>query len=109
MMMQLQVEVPERTVAQRMQALERANRVRSCHAQLKREIERGERTATGVLLEPPELSHSMKVADLLLAVPKYGKVKVNKILVQCRVSPSKTVGGLTLRQRAEIAAMLGRR
>ena len=32
---------------------------------------------------------------MLLAVPKYGRVKVNKILQQCRISPSKTIGGLS--------------
>jgi len=48
----------------------------------------------------------MKVFDLILACPKYGRVKVNKILVQCRISPSKTVGGLSQRQRAEIVSML---
>ena len=47
---------------------------------------------------------------MLLAVPKYGRVKVNKILQQCRISPSKTIGGLSERQRTELvshAAPLG--
>ena len=39
------------------------------------------------------------VFDLMLAVPKYGRVKDNKILSQCRISPSKTLGGLSQRQR----------
>ena len=30
---------------------------------------------------------------MLLAVPKYGRVKVNKILSHCRIAPSKTIGG----------------
>ena len=47
--------------------------------------------------------------DLLLAVPKYGRVKVNKILAQCRISPSKTLGGLSERQRAELVALMRRR
>jgi hypothetical protein len=33
-------------------------------------------------------------------------VKVDKILKVCRVSPSKTVGGLSDRQRAELASMM---
>ena len=33
-----------------------------------------------------------KVFDMLLAVPKYGRVKTNRILNQCRISPSKTIG-----------------
>jgi hypothetical protein len=40
---------------------------------------------------------------MLLAVPKVGSVKATKILNSCRVSPSKTFGGLSERQRAELA------
>ena len=45
-----------------------------------------------------------KVFDMLLAVPKYGRVKTNRILNQCRISPSKTIGGLSERQRAELVS-----
>ena len=45
---------------------------------------------------------------MLLAVPKYGRVKVNKILVHCRISPSKTIGGLSERQRSELVSLLRR-
>ena len=51
--------------------------------------------------------HTAKVLDLVLAVPKYGRVKANKILERCRVSSSKTVNGLTPRQRKELLDMLG--
>jgi hypothetical protein len=43
---------------------------------------------------------------MLLALPKYGSVKANKVLNSCRVSPSKTFGGLTERQRAELVRRL---
>jgi len=33
----------------------------------------------------------------------------NKILQQCRISPSKTVGGLSERQRTELVELLRRR
>ena len=49
-----------------------------------------------------------KVFDMLLAVPKYGRVKTNRILNQCRISPSKTIGGLSERQRAELISQLRR-
>ena len=61
-----------------------------------------------LLLEPPEYVETAKVFDMLLAVPKYGRVKVNKVLVQCRISPSKTIGGLSQRQRTELVSMLRR-
>ena len=62
-----------------------------------------------LLLEPPDYLATAKVFDLLLAVPKYGRVKVNKILGQCKISPSKTVGGLSERQRGELVALMRRR
>ncbi len=43
---------------------------------------------------------------MLLALPKVGRVKATKTLDSCRVSPSKTFGGLTDRQRAELASRL---
>jgi hypothetical protein len=45
---------------------------------------------------------------MLLAVPKYGRVKTNRILNHCRISPSKTIGGLSERQRTELVALLRR-
>ena len=59
-------------------------------------------------MEPPTYVETAKVFDLLLAVPKYGRVKANKVLTQCRISPSKTIGGLSPRQRAELVALLRR-
>ncbi|MBC7293226.1 MAG: hypothetical protein H5T84_03800 [Thermoleophilia bacterium] len=50
--------------------------------------------------------HTAKVFDLLLAVPKFGRVKTARLLERCRVSPSKTVNGLTPRQRKELVDLL---
>jgi hypothetical protein len=46
------------------------------------------------------------VLDMLLALPGHGRVKATKILNSCRVSPSKTFGGLSERQRKELAVRL---
>ena len=100
---------PERSLVQRMEALQRANDVRSRRAQLKRDLKAGRQPIDRLLLEPPEFLETAKVFALLLAVPKYGRVKVNKILTQCRVSPSKTIGGLSERQRRELVALMRRR
>jgi hypothetical protein len=101
--------VAERTVVQRFEALERANVVRSWRAQVKRDVKAGRRSVVELLLEPPELLETMHVFDLLLAVPKHGRTKVNKLLLRARISPSKTVGGLTGRQRMELVIALGGR
>jgi hypothetical protein len=100
--------VPERTRDQRMKALRRANEIRSKRAQLKRDLKGGKTKIEKLLLDPPEYVLSAKAFDMILAVPKYGRVKANKILTQCRISPSKTIGGLSERQRAELVAMLRR-
>ena len=99
---------PERSYVQRMEALQRANDIRSRRAQLKRDLKAGRQPIDALLLNPPEYLETAKVFDLLLAVPKYGRVKANKILTQCRISPSKTIGGLSERQRAELVSLFNR-
>ena len=99
---------PERSLTQRMDALKRANEIRTRRAALKRDLKAGRTQIHGLLLDPPEYLLTAKVFDLLLAVPKYGRVKVNKVLLQCRISPSKTIGGLSERQRNELVGFLRR-
>ena len=99
---------PERSLNQRMDALQRANEIRTRRARLKRDLKAGRIKIHGLLLEPPEYLLTAKVFDLLLAVPKYGRVKVNRILTHCRISPSKTIGGLSDRQRNELVGFLHR-
>ena len=40
-----------------------------------------------------------------MAVPKFGRVKATRFLTTCRISQSKTVGGLSERQRAELIGL----
>jgi hypothetical protein len=99
---------PERSLDQRMDALGKANTIRTRRATLKRDLKGGRASIHQLLLEPPEWVETAKVFDMLLAVPKYGRVKANKVLNQCRISPSKTIGGLSERQRTELVQMLRR-
>jgi hypothetical protein len=99
---------PERSLNQRMDALAKANEIRTARAQLKRDLKAGRISIHQLLLEPPEFLETAKVMDMLLAVPKYGRVKANKVLQTCRISPSKTIGGLSDRQRAELVSLLRR-
>jgi hypothetical protein len=99
---------PERSLTQRMEALQRANDIRTRRAQLKRDLKGSRVSIHDLLLSPPEYLETAKVFDMMLAVPKYGRVKVNKILQQCRISPSKTIGGLSERQRTELVSLLRR-
>jgi hypothetical protein len=91
-----------------MDALKRANEIRTQRARLKRDLKAGRAQIQALLLDPPEYLLTAKVFDLLLAVPKYGRVKANRILTQCRISPSKTIGGLSERQRNELVSYLRR-
>ncbi|HMS61720.1 MAG TPA: integration host factor, actinobacterial type [Solirubrobacteraceae bacterium] len=104
-----QAAAPERSHLQRMEALNRANEIRTQRAQLKRDLKAGRTTIDRLLVSPPEYLETAKVFDMLLATPKFGRVKANKILQQCRISPSKTVGGLSERQRTELVELLRRR
>lgn len=100
---------PERSLQQRLDALERANEVRSRKAQLKRELRERRVSIHAVLSDPPDYLANAKLFDVLLATPKYGRVKVHKLIKQCRISPSKTIGGLSERQRGELLGLLPRR
>lgn len=99
---------PDRTDAQRMEALQRANRVRTIRSVLKRDLKAGRLDWRDVLVGD-ETGHvhadvaSMKVLDLVLSIPKVGRVKARKALDVHRISPHKTLAGLSGRQRAELA------
>ena len=99
---------PERSLTQRMDALKRANEVRTRRARLKRDLKAGRTQIHGLLLDPPDYLQTQKGFELLLAVPKYGRVKANRVLTHCRISPSKTIGGLSQRQRDELVSYLRR-
>ncbi|MGA1213876.1 MAG: hypothetical protein ACO3ZZ_09155, partial [Solirubrobacterales bacterium] len=76
--------------------------------ELKRDLKAGRARITDLLSSPPEYLLTAKVFDILLAVPKYGRVKANRVLTQCRISPAKTIGGLSERQRDELVTRLQR-
>ena len=61
-----------------------------------------------VLAQPPDYAKTAKVQDLLLAVPKIGPSRVARFLSRCRIAPSKTVGGMTERQRGELIELFRR-
>ena len=100
--------IPDRSLDQRIDALNMANEIRTRRAQLKRDLKAGRASITTLLLDPPAFLETAKVFDMLLAVPKVGRVKATNILNGCRISPSKTFGGLSDRQRAELAGRLDR-
>jgi hypothetical protein len=97
---------PERSIVQRMEALHRANVIREWRAERKRDLKAGRARVTDMLLDVDPRMETMKVYALLLAVPKVGRVKADRVLRRNAISPSKTVGGLSDRQRTELVAAL---
>ena len=103
-----QAHAPVRSLDQRMDALKRANDVRVKRAKLKKDLKDGRARIEEILGDPPEYVSTAKVFDMLMAVPKFGRVKAGRFLNTCRISQSKTVGGLSERQRAELIGLFNR-
>ena len=91
-----------------MRALRHANEIRSGRARLKKELALGRARIEEIIAQPPESAETAKVYDLLLALPKIGPAKATRCLTQCRIAPSKTVAGLTERQRHELIGLFHR-
>jgi hypothetical protein len=108
MVVKTQAQAPVRSPDQRMDALKRANDIRVRRAKLKKDLKVGRVRIDSILREPPEYVTTAKVFDMLMAVPKFGRVKATRFLNQARISQSKTVGGLSDRQRSELIGLLRR-
>src|ERR1700741_3642659 len=104
-----QAHAPLRSLDQRMDALKRANDVRVRRAKLKKDLKEGKVRIEQILGNPPEYVSTAKVIDILMAVPKFGRVKATRFLNTCKISPSKTVGGLSDRQRGELIGLFNSR
>jgi len=104
----MQTHAPVRSLDQRMDALQRANDVRVRRAKLKKDLKDGKVKIEQILGAPPEYVETAKVIDILMAVPKFGRVKAARFLNTCRISQSKTVGGLSDRQRTELIELFNR-
>src|SRR2546426_601572 len=104
----IQAQAPLRSLDQRMDALRRANDIRVRRARLKKDLKEGRIHIEQILDAPPEYVSTAKVFDILMAVPKFGRVKASRFLNTCRISQSKTVGGLSERQRSELIGLFNR-
>jgi hypothetical protein len=96
--------VPGRSREQRLRALGQANAVRTARAELKKELASGKIELVPILADPPACVRTARVRDLLLAMPMIGSVRAARILARCGIAHSKTVAGLTERQRSELIA-----
>jgi hypothetical protein len=89
-------------------ALRQANQVRGLRAKLKQDLREGTVRLEQILATRADYLASAEVFDLLVAVPKIGPVKADHLLTIARISPFKTVGTLSGRQRARLIELLSR-
>jgi hypothetical protein len=99
---------PARSREQRRRGLEQANEIRSARATLKKQLAAGTIELAPIIASPPAWLQTARVRNLLLAVPKIGTVKASRLLTQCGIAHSKTLGGLSDRQRHELINILRR-
>lgn len=100
--------VPERSLQQRLDSLAIANQVRTRRARIKRDIKAGRRSIYDVLRSADPSLQTAAILDLVLCIPKVGRVKAMSALNTARVSPTRTLGALTARQRLELAVTIAR-
>jgi hypothetical protein len=94
--------------AQRLRALERANRVRSARSGIKAQIAAGRLTAAQVILSARWEIERMPIAEVLGSQPQWGVVRSRGFLARVHMAENKTVGSMTERQRLTVAAALSR-
>ena len=97
---------PAKTMKQRREALQKANQIRTARAKFKKDLAAKEVRLVDALLSQPEYLRTMKVFDALICVPHYGRVKATKLMRDIKISHSKTIGGLSDRQRQELVQKL---
>ena len=96
---------------QQMPALAEANRVRPRRALLMRWIytqssAQSHENAAELILEPDTALHSMLTLGLLERVRQLGPAQAERMLARAGITPTCTIGALTSRQRAGLAALL---
>jgi hypothetical protein len=92
----------DQATLQRMEALLRANEVRIERAQDKRKITNGQLDARVILRDTPPHWETAKIIDLLMAMPKVGRVKASKWLRMERISATRPLEEFTEHQRARL-------
>lgn len=95
--------LPTLTPEQRADALAKAATVRSARAAIKNQLKTRATTLAAVLdrVDEPAVG-KMRVASLLEALPKIGKVKASEIMTELEIADNRRVAGLGERQRAAL-------
>ena len=87
---------------------------RRARAEVKRQVASRERTAFDVAEtawagEPDAPEATLRVTELLKSIPSLGPTRTERVMADLGIASSKRVGGLGVRQRAELREYLARR
>ena len=93
-------------VQQRLDALARANRLRTARAHVKHRIAAGELTCADLLVRSHWEIEGMPVAALLASQRYWGEHRCRRLLRSVQISESKAIGTMTERERLALAAAL---
>lgn len=96
----------DKAYQQRLEALKNADHIRLFRSQLKKDLKSGKVDARKILRNSPEEITTMKIVNLLLAIPNLGETRANKILQKYYILPTKKVGKLTDNQREMLVKAL---
>lgn len=95
---------------QRMEALDRANEIRTQRAKLRQSIHSGETKVTELLKEPvPSWLRSEPIGRLLKSIPRLGEKRTAALLETVPLGYWRTVGNLTARERGMLILRLRER
>jgi hypothetical protein len=102
--------LPELSAEQRAAALAKAMAARRERAELKAQLEQGLTDLVDVLqdAETKPTTGSMRVSDLLGALPTVGKSQARQIMTEIGIAPTRRIRSLTQRQRAALLAQFSR-
>jgi hypothetical protein len=95
--------MPEELNVQAMDALVKANEVRSKRAQDKRQIRHGQLDPVQILERPPDHWATARIIELLLAMPRVGRQRAGKWLLMAEVAEQRQLATMPAAQRFRLA------
>ncbi len=100
--------LPVLTREEKMEALKKAQEMRSKRAELRSQLKKGIITLQDVLdAADDEVVARMRVVYLLESLPQVGKVTSAKLMKEIGINENRRVKGLGKRQRSELLEKLG--
>jgi hypothetical protein len=102
--------LPKLTPAEKMEALKKAQEVRSKRSQMRAKLKSGELTLEKVLAaaKDDEVVARMKVAYLLESLPRIGRIRSRKLMEDIGIDESRRVQGLGVRQKEALLERLAK-